>query len=146
MIIVRKIRLEDAQGLVKFMIKNNIVADIEDETEYYICKVDDSLYGFGMMVKKEDFCIIKNVVVDEEKRREKLGSSIIKTMLNSAELGGAKTAICLGDVPSFSQYLNFKKENIMDLPKNIKSETKKLTKNQYVYVVSLIDYFESACH
>lgn len=145
MIFVRKMRLDDAQELVKFMIKNNTMADIQNETEYYICKVDDVLCGFGMMIKKEKFCIIKDVVVDKERRREKFGSSIVKTMLNSAELGGAETAVCLGDISGFSKYLDFKKSKVTELPEKIISEIKKLHKNEDVYIASLIDYFKSAC-
>ena len=145
MIIVRKIRLDDARELVRFMIRNSIMEKIQDEAEYYICKVDDVLCGCGIMIKKDKLCIIKNVVVDKECRRERYGSSIVKTMLNSAELGGAETAVCSGNVPRFSEYLNFKKVNTKELPEAIKNETERLHNEEEVYVASLVDYFKSAC-
>lgn len=145
MIIVRKIRLNDVQELVKFLIRNDLADDIKKDTDYYICKLDDLLCGCGMMIKRDDYCVIKNVIVDKESRKQKLGSAIVKTMLNSAELGGAKTALCLGDVAGFSEYLNFKMVKVEELPDNIKSSVNSIHNNEHIYAVSLIDYFESAC-
>ncbi len=145
MIIVRKIRLNDVQELVKFLIRNDLAKDIQRDIDYYICRLDGSLCGCGMMIKKDDYCIINNVIVDKEKRKQKLGSAIVKTMLNSAELSGAKTALCMGDVAGFSEYLNFKKVKVEELPENIKLSIKSLHNDGHIYAVSLIDYFESAC-
>lgn len=146
MIFVRKAQLSDIQELVKFLIKNGLIEEIHNnEGDYYVCKNDDIIYGCGMMVRNDDYCIIKNVIVNKGNRREKLGSAIVKTMLNSAELSGASTAICIGDNKAFSEYLNFKLLELDELPDDIKSFIKDIDKKEHVYITSLIDYFKSSC-
>lgn len=146
MIIVRKVKMCEIQELVRFIIKHGLADDLKSsEDEYYIFKNNNIICGYGMMERHKDFCIIKNVFVNEENRGTKYGSAIVKTMLNSAELGGAATAICLSQNENFSLSLNFKPLNVKEVPNHIKPFIIDKAKLRNVYSVSLIDYFKNAC-
>ncbi|MCK9216754.1 MAG: GNAT family N-acetyltransferase [Firmicutes bacterium] len=146
MIIIKKVEMNDIQNLVKFLIKHDLAESINNGTdEYYICKNDDMLCGYGVMERHNDFCMIKDVFVSKENRRDKLGSSIVKTMLNSAELSGAITALCKGNNEEFSFALNFKPIKAENLPDHIKSFIIEKAKNEKIYFTSLVDYFKNAC-
>lgn len=146
MIIIRKIEMNDIQNLVKFLIKNDLSVGINNNTdEYYICKNNDSICGYGVMERHNDFCMIKDVFVSKENRGAKLGSSIVKTMLNSAELSGAITALCKGSNEEFSISLNFEPIKTEELTEHIKSFVMEKAKNEKIYFTSLVDYFKNAC-
>ncbi len=146
MIYVRKAQEDDISGLVKFLIKNDIpIEDKFNGEEYYVCNNDSIVCGFGVMTRFDDYCVIKNVFVDTVYRKNKLGSAIVKTMLNSAELNGAKTAVCVGSNAGFLNYLKFKHLNLSELPDNIRNIIIDDHNNKCIYAVSLIDYFKDTC-
>lgn len=147
MIFVRKARLKDIENIIKL----NIYCDVTDKNvfnnkeDYYVCINNDTICGYGTLAIIEDYCFIKNVYVVEEFRREKIGSMIVKTMLNVAEKNRVNIAICTGKCGSFIEYLGFKPININDLPIYIKYHLDSQNLKDYIYSVSLKGYFKCCC-
>lgn len=107
MVFVRKAQLKDVEELIKFNLNYGFTKkDIfNSDGDYYVCINNDIICGCGTLVINEDFCIIKNIIVMEEYKRKKIGTMIVKTMLNAAEIKGIETAEVLADyICFFLQY------------------------------------------
>lgn len=147
MIFVRKAQLKDVEGLVKLNLDYGFTKEeiFNNNGDYYVSINNDILCGSGSLVINDDFCIVKNIIVMEEYRREKIGTMLVKTMLNAAEIKGATIAICIGKCKGFSEYLGFKPNIIDNLPIHVKNYLVSKDILEDIYFVSLIDYFKCSC-
>lgn len=147
MVFVRKAQLKDVEELIKFNLNYGFTKkDIfNSDGDYYVCINNDIICGCGTLVINEDFCIIKNIIVMEEYKRKKIGTMIVKTMLNAAEIKGSTIAICVGKCKGFSEYLGFKPVTVDNLPNNVKNYLASKNFKENVYCVSLVNYFKCNC-
>jgi len=141
---VRKAVAEDIDNIVKLLssigFKNE---DIYIHKDYFVYYDNEVLLGCGMAFAAEEFCIIDNVFVDEKNRRNKIGTAIVKTILNYYERNGAKTAISYGECDAFCKSLGFDIHTVMDLPDYVKNALKRDIK--HIYAVNLEGYFKGCC-
>lgn len=105
--------------------------------------------GIGFFVVKDNKCLINWVHIQEDYRRDKLGTMLVKTMLSTAEQHGALQAYIYGDCPDFADFLGFApvldKAQLKEIH-NFYEECFKEKVQEPLFKVSLIDYFKSCCH
>lgn len=147
MIFVRKAQLKDVEGLVKLNLNNGFTKEdiYNNDGDYYVSINNDIICGSGSIFINDDFCVVKNVIVMKEYRREKIGTMIVKTMLNSAEIKGSAIAICIGKCKGFSEYLGFKPIMVDNLPVHVINYMMNKNIKEDIYYVSLVDYFKCSC-
>lgn len=147
MIFVRKAKLEDIEALIKLNLDHGFTKEdiFNSDGDYYVSINNDIICGSGSLFINDDFCIVKNVIVMEEYRREKIGTMLVKTMLNSAEIKGSIIAICTGKCKGFSKYLGFKPITIDNLPVHVINYLMSKNIKEDINYVSLVDYFKCSC-
>ena len=146
MFFIRRPRIEDIQKLTKMLLANGVTPDGSDERQdYYVCINNDSICGYGVLINHEDNCLIKDVYVIEDYRRNKFGSSMVKAMLNSAEIHGVKTAFCFTSSKEFVEHLGFKPANVNEIPNSFKAFMNTKDTANDIYSVSLSEYFNCSC-
>lgn len=105
----------------------------------------DKICGIGCSILFENISLVNWVYIAEDYRRDSLGTALVKAILNTDELNGAKTAYMSGSCDQFALKLEFSKveEN------NELLDIEKLYNNFYgenyehnFYKVSLVNYFK----
>ncbi len=109
MINIRKLTPEDVErvlGLFEASAANTkgVLANLKD---FMLCESGSEILGCGCGIVKDNEVFVNCVLVKEASRRDKIGSAIVKAILNQAELNGAKKAYMLTSVPQLAEYLKF---------------------------------------
>lgn len=124
--------------------------------EFMVCQSDESIIGFGCLKPAGEIGYLNWVYINEASRKDKLGNTIVKALLNSADLKGVRdvyaalssgTTLC-SDLPFCDAFLRSLRFELLSLPLPAVQE-------QYsgifgssadrFYHVSLVDYFKSCC-
>lgn len=116
--------------------------NINKNNDYFVYYDNDILLGFGISFAKENYCFIKDIIVDEKYRKNKIGTAIAKTILNSYECNGAKYAICYGRCKGFCESLGFHSIAADELPVNVQDILYDQKNIKSLYLVSLEGYFK----
>ena len=110
---------------------------------------NNTICGIGFFVVHENKCLINWVHIQEDYRRDKLGTMLVKTMLSTAEQQGALQAFMYGDCPDFAEFLGF--APILDEAQL--KDAQNLYQLQFdenvfepIFKVSLVNYFKSCCN
>lgn len=151
MIYVRKMREEDLDGLRELLLDNGELTDKEhisieklEHEDKYVCISNDKVCGYGKLIRNEAHCLVRDIYVSKESRREKIGSTVVKAMLNSAEIHGADIAILISNCEEFARYLRFEEASLSELPYFFKPYLN-IDSKEKIYIVSLKDYFSCSC-
>jgi len=143
MLQIRKIKPEDLSFVLELNGRENrpwgkMLSNIEN---FLICEDDNVKCGCGCLVLFGDRGIICWVAVIEDYRRKKLGSAIVKALLNIADLRGAEEVYSAGICGAFLEALGFKETEDTEMGERIK-ELIGDTGISKLYKVSLKGYFK----
>jgi N-acetylglutamate synthase-like GNAT family acetyltransferase len=151
MIQTRRFQPQDIDCIIssseKLSFDNSVMAD---KLEHMMLVSENAeICGIGFYMNYEDCCLLNWVFIKEEKRRGRLGTMLVKTMLNTAEKQGAKKAYMVCESQGFAEFLGFNRADAEKL-----DEICRLYQEVYgceasadkLYVVSLLDYFKPCCH
>ena len=127
----------EALGYKQAMMSNSLENMMIIVDNHEIC-------GIGFYINIDHKCILDWIHIKKEHRRKQLGTMLVKTMLNSAELQGALQAYLPGECEDFAEFLGFQRmmeAEINDIDKlyNELYHSKHLNN---LYKVSLVDYFK----
>lgn len=141
MIQIRKAKAEDIHFINNIISVNyrNINIKISDEENFLICEVGGEKCGCGFLEMNNKECYINWLAIKKEYRRQKLGSAIVKALLNIADLKGIEEAYMLSPCEDFSKSLGFEKE-YRTLPQYYSTIFGQAAIN-FLYKVSLAGYF-----
>ena len=122
---------------------------MSNKLESMMLVVDNNIIcGIGFYMNIEDKCILNWIHIEKEHRRNRLGTMLIKTMLNISEQQGTRYAYISCDCDVFAEFLGFQK--IIDAEE--KNSINKIVHDLYqskasdnIYKVSLADYFKPCC-
>ncbi|OGO78061.1 MAG: hypothetical protein A2Y23_13150 [Clostridiales bacterium GWB2_37_7] len=110
---------------------------------------DNNICGIGLYINYEDKCILNRIYIKEDQRRKRLGTILVKTILNTVEHQGALQAYMHGSCDEFAEYLGFQKlsdsNQIIDT-KMLYQEIFNDNISDNIFKVSLIDYFKPCSH
>ncbi len=147
MIEIRKVQPKDLEYLYNnaetlFFDKTYMIDKLEN---MMLISIGNIICGIGCSILFEDICLINWVYISNNYRRDSMGSALVKAILNTAELSGAKTAYLSGSCDQFADNLKFDKMN----EKDELQEIERLYSNYFgesfehsFYKVSLVDYFK----
>jgi N-acetylglutamate synthase-like GNAT family acetyltransferase len=147
MIQVRKLQPQD----LDYIFKNSESLGFDQKSmisklENMMIVIDNNeICGIGFFNNFENKCILNCIYVKESHRRSRLGTMLVKTMLNLAEQQGALQAYIYGDCEAFSEFLGFQAvedANEIDSIKTIYREVYNTNTSEIIYKVSLFDYFK----
>lgn len=142
MINIRKAMVKDIDNIISFLSARGFKGkDIYNEDDYFVYYDNDVLLGCGMSFAEKEYCIIENIIVDEKSRRNKIGTAIAKTILNSYECNGAKLALSYGGCREFCESLGFKSVLLDKLHPFIPNIISDIKITDSLYMVSLENYF-----
>lgn len=143
---IRKAIIKDIDNLIAFLSAKGFKdKDIYNQNDYYVYYDNDILLGCGTSFNEGEYCIIENIIVDKKFRKNKVGTAIAKTILNSYECNGAKYALSYGGCQGFCESLGFSPMSKDGLPAYIKNVLSKVEDMRPLYMVSLEDYFKNCC-
>lgn len=150
MIQVRKVQPSDIELLLKNSEKLsfNKAVMLEKLDNMMIVINGSEICGIGCGIAVEDACLLNWIFIVKEHRRDRLGTALVKTILNNAELNGAKTAYISGRCDGFASFLKFDKIEDMAEIKRLDEIYESVYRECYehnFYKVSLIDYFKPCC-
>jgi amino-acid N-acetyltransferase len=96
----------------------------EDIRDYFIIRdKNDQVNGCAVLhVSWSDLAEIRTLAVSEEKRKQGLGSSLIKACLDEAKQLGIESVFCLTYKPGVFEKNGFVQVDKMELPRKIWSE------------------------
>lgn len=143
MIKIRKATAEDA-GFILDILSGNfhdndlILSNLEG---FVICEVGDEKCGCGCVKVSGEKGYVNWLVIREKDRRQKLGSAVMKALLNIADLKGAKQVYSKADCHDFLKSLKFEVVN-EELPEEYYGFFSR-GENCRLYKVSLEGYFGS---
>jgi N-acetylglutamate synthase-like GNAT family acetyltransferase len=110
---------------------------------------NNEISGIGFYINYESKCILNWVFIKDGHRRNRLGTMLVKTMLNIAEQQGAVQAYMTGSCIEFAEYLGFQKvidgEQISEAVA-LYHELYKINHSDNIFKVSLVDYFKPCSH
>lgn len=109
MIQIRKANIDDAGFILDTLSEVNETGDkILPSIDYFlICESSGEKCGFGCARVLEKQGYINWLTVKEEYRRQKLGSAIMKALLNVVDLKGVKEAYAVSSCDDFLSSLKF---------------------------------------
>ncbi len=113
--------------------------------DFMVCESDGVIVGIACLKAEAEKGYLNWVYVDEESRRRKLGSALVKALLNSAELEGVRTVYTAGDCSAFLASVRFEP---LTSPSPAVSDAFAVIFGQetsLLFSVSLVDYFKSCC-
>lgn len=120
-----------------------------DFLENMMVVIDNSkITGIGFYINKENKCILNWIYIMKDYRRDRLGTMLVKTMLNIAEQQGALQAYISGEYEDFAEFLGFEKiqdAGEIDAINQLYKDFYKANRYETIYKVSLIDYFKPCC-
>jgi N-acetylglutamate synthase-like GNAT family acetyltransferase len=150
MIEFRRVRPDDIDLLLQSAKELNFDKTImlEKLDSMMVVMNGDRLCGIGCGINIEDKCLLNWIYISKENRREQLGTALVKTLLNNAELSGATFAYLSGSCKEFADFLKFEEVQAI----NEKKDLKELYRNIYgisfeenFYKAELAGYFKPCC-
>lgn len=146
MIQIRKAKAEDIRFINDILSDEykNINVRITKEENFLVCEDGGEKCGCGFLEMNDKECYINWLAVKKEYRRHKLGSAIVKALLNIADLKGAEKAYMLSPCEEFSKSLRFERDNVI-LPQYYSTIFGQAAIN-CLYKVSLEGYFGTCAH
>lgn len=150
MIQVRKVQPSDVELLLQNLEKLSLdkAVMLEKLDNMMIVINGSEICGIGCGIVVEDICLLNWIFILEEHRRDRLGTALVKTILNNAELNGAKTAYLSGECDNFASFLKFDKVEDAAGIKRLNELYESIYCDNYehnFYKVSLINYFKPCC-
>lgn len=146
MITVRKAIIDDIDNIINFLSSLGFSdKDIYKDKDFFVYYENNLLLGCGTAYSKKEYCIIDNIIVDVNYRRNKIGTALVKTILNYYEIKGAKIAFALNGCYEFWKSLGFENLKRDKLPELIKDEKYFNESNNVLYYVNLEGYFKYCC-
>lgn len=150
MIQVRKIK----PGDIELLYQNS--EELCFDTNTMLSKLDSMMLvingnkvcGIGCGILAEDKCLLNWINIAKDNRRDRLGTALVKTILNNAELSGSKIAYLSGTCDQFAASLNFSKVETIEEQEEIEGFYRDNYADSYMpafYKASLEDYFKPCC-
>ncbi len=98
MIIVRKTdNVEENRIISQMLICNKLNYEISNSSINYIIEDNNIIVGACNFDIKSDHAIINFLIIDKNRRREKLGDGLLRSVLNYCLLSGITKALFIGD-------------------------------------------------
>lgn len=110
---------------------------------------NNEISGIGCFVNHESKCLLNWISIKEGHRRNRLGTMLVKTMLNIAEQQGAVQAYMYGPCQEFAEFLDFqcmKDHEERVVINSLYQEIYKENASKELFKVSLVDYFKPCSH
>lgn len=106
---IRKVKPEDVGFIMELTKENGIYEGrlLENIEGFIVCEDDKILRGCGCLVTHGNSGYMNWIAVSREARREKLGSAIVKALLNIAEHKGVVKVFAPGICPGFLCAMGF---------------------------------------
>lgn len=106
---IRKVKPEDIGFIMELTSKNGIYEGklLENIEDFLVCENDNSLRGCGCLITRGRKGYMNWIAISREARREKLGSAVVKALLNIAEHKGIEKVYAPGICPGFLAALGF---------------------------------------
>jgi N-acetylglutamate synthase-like GNAT family acetyltransferase len=151
MIEVRKIQPKDLETLYeKLELLRLDESAVSDKIEDMMLVLDRrEICGAGCGVTIEDKCLLNWIYIARDYRLGRLGTALVKTILNNSELSGAKEAYICGNCDRFAASLKFNKveqaEEIQELERLYRNEFGDSFISNF-YKADLTDYFKPCCN
>lgn len=149
MIQVRKVKPNDIEELYKNAEELSFDPTLMlDKLENMMLVLNGgTVCGIGFGIQDEEMCLLNWVYISKDYRKDRLGTALVKTILNNAELSGSSTAYLSGFCDEFAASLRFEKVEEGGELTGIKEQYNKHFGNyeDNFYKVSLIDYFKPCC-
>ncbi|MDF2592325.1 MAG: hypothetical protein K0S75_1791 [Clostridia bacterium] len=147
MIQVRKVQPKDLEYI--YQNKEALAYNqksMNDMLENMMIIIDNNeICGSGFYMVIDNKCILNWIHIKKDHRRNQLGTMLVKTILNSAELQGAIQAYLPGECEDFAEFLGFQRiiesDEIDDINR-IYSELYEADNFNNIYKVSLVGYFK----
>lgn len=144
MLHIRKVKPEDIGSIMRLAGgKAGISGRLLSNPEHFlICEVDNVKCGCGCLVPDKDRGYLCWVLVDADHRRKKLGSLIVKALLNIADNRGIKEVYSAGICGEFLEALGFEETEDPAAEEALKKLFVDIDAGK-CYKVSLEGYFSS---
>ncbi|MFZ5353520.1 MAG: GNAT family N-acetyltransferase [Bacillota bacterium] len=150
MITIRNVKPEDVDSVLKLFADNKsnekgVLANIKD---FMLCEASGKVLGCGCAVIRNEEVYLNCLLVDQASRRDRIGSSIVKALLNHAELAGVKKAYLMTAVPEFADFLRFEKISEDSFYKERLEIFREAFNGNIcgsIYFTALEDYFKPCC-
>ncbi|MGB7604390.1 MAG: hypothetical protein WBL93_02825 [Lutisporaceae bacterium] len=110
-----------------------------------LISIGNIICGIGCSMLFENKCLINWVYIANDYRRDCMGTALVKAILNSAELNGAKTAYMSGSCEQFASNLKFNRVEENDEFQKIEKLYNNFFGERFehnFYKVGLVDYFK----
>jgi N-acetylglutamate synthase-like GNAT family acetyltransferase len=123
--------------------------DIDNKyLDFTVCQDGNNLLGCGCGIIKADSVYIHLILVQNEYRKQKIGSSIVKAILNTADLSGIKQAYMKCQYEAFAKSLRFEalehhEDNIEIY--NAFNEIYHSNIFEHIYTTKIEGYFKPCC-
>lgn len=153
MIRVRRLVPADLEALQQLLKNAGIPMDkaMSLLMDFMICESDERIIGFGCLKAEDDIGYLDWIYIDEAHRRGKMGSTIVKALLNAADLKGVKdiyTALCCDTASGcdgFLRSLRFRPHSPAGPALAERFAEIFGSRLDAFYHVPLLDYFKSCC-
>jgi len=140
---IRKIKPEDIGFITELTVENGIYEGklLENIEGFVVCENDKALRGCGCLIANGSRGYINWVAISREARRDKLGSAVVKALLNIAEHKGVDKVYAPGICPGFLHALGFS-ETSCGPEDDQAREVLGLKSVENIFEVSLEGYFK----
>lgn len=143
MLQIRRTKPEDIGFIMEIASKNGCPAEklLSHIEGFLVCEVDGVKCGCGCIILKENKGFMSWVIVSDGHRRKKLGSAIVKALLNIADLKGVKEVYAANVCGEFLEAMGFYKEDGKKGIEDMEDVFGSINISEY-YRVSLEGYFK----
>ncbi|NLM43162.1 MAG: GNAT family N-acetyltransferase [Clostridiales bacterium] len=146
MVSVRKAITDDIDNIINFLSSMGYSnQEIYKDKDYFVYYENNSLLGCGTAYSIKEYCIIDDIFVDVDHRRNKIGTALVKTILNFYEVKGVKIAFVSDSCREFWESLGFTVYMWDKLPDLIKDITDLNRSTNSLFYVNLEGYFKDCC-
>jgi len=102
MIVVRRTKnLDEIKIIEELLKKNDIVRRINEDNIFFVMEDNDTIVGGSGIMLNNGYAVIDFLLIEEDRRREKLGDGLLRAVLNFCFRSGVNKALFFGD----NQYL-----------------------------------------
>ncbi len=144
---IRKVKPEDIGFIMELTREAGIHEGrlLENIESFLVCENEKALRGCGCVIIQGNRGYMNWVAISREARREKLGSAVVKALLNIAERKGVEKVYALGICPGFLGALGFE-ETSCCTEADLAREALGASSVSSIYEVSLEGYFKPCTH
>ncbi len=157
MIQIRKANIEDKESIKHILCEAGKSEEyiLDKLLDFSVCQDGSDILGCACGIIKDEAVYISFITVRKAYRKQKIGSSIVKAILNTADLSGVKRAYMLCDPENFAKYLRFErlecKENNELIRKQFNdiyhsSDVSSSGSQLSLYWANLEGYFKPCCN